>query len=406
VGCVKQVHCPFIFRNGSDIEAQVVDLLIQEGANCKFQPSKRVDARRQQLRQSADIIVQSLHNLLDPYITKHLRRISRILVDPCTTLTWGLTTNNCQNFVNQLLKGPEFETLFPRASTVPDALLPYILSFGNQIMPKDSEMQQKNSFVRAFLNEARRKVDLITFLDLVCDQQPTFEFMHELLLRQTGFDNDETQARWINSLWLFPRDSMSILDSHLYRGPRKYYTAAGKALSSNDWILNRLRLLRQVDVFYSLVGAAGASVGSVLGNQGSSQEIVPLYAKVVMPHALIYGHIRADETIRIEKLQQGYRYIISNRKIPMWLPHKSQNPLQRLCAWLHNSTEPGHNTSEKNTHGSVRRRLAAYLASGPSSTSTISNFITKESAEYSKGKYWAGRYGDNIVITLQYHGDA
>jgi len=151
-----------------------------------------------------------------------------------------------------------------------------------------------------------------------------------------------------------------------------------------------------------LVGAAGDAITALFMEPGDifSQEKRPLYERVVMPHGLIYGHVRADESVAIDRLGNGYRYVISNRKIPAWLPHRSQNPGQRFLGWLHNTGASDGNTESR----SRRQRAAANLAVEHHDALLVPNLVDEQSVKFSRGRYWAARYGDNVAISLQYHG--
>jgi hypothetical protein len=180
LGCVKHVYGAAFsgyLKSSAPKEAALINVLIREAEKCRFKPSKTVTARRRQLRRSAEEIVRLLQQLLDPEVDKYLRRISEVLLDPKTKLSWNMWTNNCQKLVDRLLRGKDFEYVFPRLpkdfgirtdyETDGDFPWPrYLISFGDRIEGVDLSPYQPNSVVRRFCQSKRIECDLIEFLEL------------------------------------------------------------------------------------------------------------------------------------------------------------------------------------------------------------------------------------------------
>lgn len=72
-------------------------------------------------------------------------------------------------------------------------------------------------------------------------------------------DTETTKTSLVDALWSLPRDSVSILHTHLLRGSSQYSDAEQKALTKKQWVQNRLRVLHQLDVFASLTGGLAAA---------------------------------------------------------------------------------------------------------------------------------------------------
>lgn len=82
---------------------------------------------------------------------------------------------------------------------------------------------------------------------------------------------------------------MSLLQLHILRPSSKHYTAENTPLKLQEWLENRLRVFRQLDLFASLAGGFGAAVLEVLNS-------IPQALKdLAIPHARIYGTAHASE---------------------------------------------------------------------------------------------------------------
>jgi len=82
---------------------------------------------------------------------------------------------------------------------------------------------------------------------------------------------------------------MSLLQLHIFRPSSKYYTAENTSLKPQEWLENRLRVFRQLDLFASLAGGFGAAVLEVLNSNPQALK------DLAIPHARIYGTAHASE---------------------------------------------------------------------------------------------------------------
>ena len=96
----------------------------------------------------------------------------------------------------------------------------------------------------------------------------------------------------LDALWALPRDTMSILQFHVLRPSCKYSSCENLALSREEWIENRLRLFRQMDLFASLAGGFGAAVVEVVTKNPQS------LATLCIPHARIFGTAHVLDHVR------------------------------------------------------------------------------------------------------------
>lgn len=340
LGSVKRVYGA-AFSGYPDIDIakneETVRCFVRNAEACILPRSKSVTARYRQICRSAAIIVRSIRDLLNPLVDAHLRRLSKILPDKKTSLSWNIIGNNCQRLVNHLLKGKDFEYFFPRlqgdfgepagvssghATTWPR----YLLSFGDCLDGVHGSGQQINSLISLFSRRKRNQCDLIEFIELALSEKhkardfvadPDDCWHHsrwrELLLEpfesasqqdDTGIESQELRE----VLWDLPRDTFSILQSHLLRPVQRYRTSGGIALNKSEWILNRLRLFRQMDIVASLTGSLG---GAILEAFKLDRALI---SKVIFPKSRALGTIRADEVVRIIRpTKWTSAYFIANR---------------------------------------------------------------------------------------------
>lgn len=110
----------------------------------------------------------------------------------------------------------------------------------------------------------------------------------------------------VYALWSIPRDSVSILHTHIFRSVSKYSNAEHQALAKEQWVENRLRVLHQLDVFASLRGGLAAAL------MEQRIEKRHLLTKCDSPNAEIYGTMHADENI--VRAAQSRLLIITGRE--------------------------------------------------------------------------------------------
>ena len=315
-------------------EASVIEALVTAAEECSYPTSKSLQARHAQLSASTRRVMESLHRLLDYDVEVYLKRFASILLNPRFKLRWHLMGNNCQNFVDGLLKGKDFEYLFPR---LPERFLNdqvmrqslkfpwprYLISFHDQIDGLGTSRTRPQSVVRRFYKDNRDRCDLVEFARLAyghaaTDEAKDGEFNivgNELLLTPDVISDENAKEyglteKLLDDLWEMPRDSMSLLQSHLFRPAEKYSDHQGFALTGPEWLANRLRILRQMDLFASLAGGLGSALLAVFCSNPS------ILRELGMPHARVMGTCHADDVIFASQIAMSkvYSYVIRDKK--------------------------------------------------------------------------------------------
>ena len=338
LGSVKRVYGAAFsgyLEESVDNESAVVDAMVFSAASCEWNHSKTVKASHLKLRRSAEKVVARLHQLLDAEIGVHLGRITKRLLDNKATLSWHLVTNNCQRLVDTLLKGNDFEYTFPRlpkdfGSRPRDAegrcfgWPRYLISFGDRLDGQHYEGQQLNSIISTFCQRQRHQCDLIDHIELIPhrlqddrnNRVHESEEWHELRLapnRSGGADLTKRQPDMMmfDKLWELPRDTLSVLQSHLLRPTHRYRSCDGRIVDEGEWIENRLRLIRQLYFFSIFAGGLGAALLDILHREPS------VLSRVHIPKSHVFGTVRADEKVKVIRFTSRHTaYIIRNRHSP------------------------------------------------------------------------------------------
>jgi hypothetical protein len=307
------------------VEGDIIDSLVRASETCRFNYTKTIASQSRKLRWAAVEIVSLVKRLYEQETDKYLQRVSNILADPKTNISWG-PVNNCQKFVDQLLQGKDFEYIFPRLpkgfgeqssrDVWKGISWPrYLISFGDRIEGDWRSLRQPNSIVGKFIQNKYVQGDLIEFLELRMlqtqkhkkrNQDNMFESLEELVLVTPKLGSTSSSAAVMEALWELPRDTLSILQFHLLRTPQRYCTTTGQSLTHKQWMESRLRLFQQLDVFSALTGAFGSALLSLFSRKPD------LIAKVTIPKSRVYGSARADEKVRILRLSPvNIIYVVS-----------------------------------------------------------------------------------------------
>ncbi len=314
-------------------EAAVVDALVSAAASCEIKPSKTITAFLLRLHRSARIVVDSLHELLDNEVNVHLRRISKRLMDPKTNLSWNVTTNNCQRLVQVLVRGKDFEYLFPRlpkdfgsrdiTSEYMNYGWPrYLISFGDRLEGPQNVVGQPNSIVANFCRRNGHENDLIDTIELLQhhfqnvrkDSVKESASWQELRLAPSGPEDTDLVSEkrdnvMFEKLWEIPRDSLSVIQFHLLRPSHQYQNRCGKMLGRLEWIENRLRLLRQLHIFSAFAAGFGAALLYMFHQKPY------LLLRIRIPRSQVFGSLRADERVAVIRSIPGrVIYFIWNRR--------------------------------------------------------------------------------------------
>lgn len=292
----------------------MIDLLVEEANKYGAIPkTKSATGKAELLKEAARRIKCSLKDCLGSEVDKHLDRIARILVEKQMAKGWNMWTNSCQWLVMRLLDGKDFESIIPRFVDKPEEADEesvrwprYLISFGPNIEGFNQSFYQPSSMITDFC-QSRPTIDydLIEHISLRLKESPEtlpaswihLSLCEAELTGKTGTDSPIS----MDALWAMPCDTLSILQFHLLRQPSKYE-------SEGNWSQNRFRVLELLDIFASLAGALGASLGALLSRDSK------FLSQIIVPSARVFGNILATEHVRIVRLSSRWvGYDITNR---------------------------------------------------------------------------------------------
>ncbi|KAL9024576.1 MAG: hypothetical protein Q9196_006420 [Gyalolechia fulgens] len=326
--CVKRIYGAAFSgypTSACGLETIVLDNFVLEAGKCIFRPSKTVAARRRQLLSSAARVCGLIKDMIGVEVRKYLQLIADSLLEPKSSLTWGMLTNNCQRLIDRILKTKDFEYIFPRLPkgfhSLPQSEVRehfqwprYLISFGHRIEGEEISIQQPNSCVTKFCEWGSTTGDIIDFLVLEINDtktkngNPSFKDLKELAL-VTPHPNTQSYREIVeDALWDLPRDSLSILQFHLSRSHAKYYTISGRQFDGAAWIDGRLRVLQQLDIIGCFTGALGSALIDLFHREPE------MVSKVTIPKSRIFGSLRADEKVRLIRSGPFVTYIIFQRR--------------------------------------------------------------------------------------------
>ena len=308
-------------------EKAVVDLLVSVSESFKFNASKLITTQYKALRSGAAVILAALAELIGPEVHSHLERFAARLLNPKTALRWNLHTNSCQNFANKLLRG-DFNGLYPMAPGRPSSAKHlalcsdhpwsrYLFCFKNTIdSPQYWNLSmQCRSIVWQFYGWSRDNCDLIEFTELMIrrQSQDTRKALEVLLLNTPNKVSDaKGKVDIANALWNLPRDSLSLLQTHLLRRPEKYCNAEGLALTKEEWVLNRLKVLQQLDIFACLGGGLASAW------LAQFEQYPEDLRELIFPDSEMYGTLRADEQMVTIQLGPMNMRTVKGRSFDGW----------------------------------------------------------------------------------------
>ena len=133
--------------------------------------------QRELLDRAVDKVMKELYKLLDQEVNIHLKRLAKKLTDPKTVLKWHPRSNSCQQFVDTLLEGEDFEHLFP---LFPKDFMTsedtrklsgfdwprYLISFNDHIDGLAAIGSQDKSVISKFCRAIRDRCDIIDLAEL------------------------------------------------------------------------------------------------------------------------------------------------------------------------------------------------------------------------------------------------
>lgn len=344
LGTVKRVYGAAFsgYQEGETArELEFLDALLPAARKCGFGPVKSLRARSKGLNNAARRVFKPLNDLIGPNVDRHLRRFARILMSPQVNLSWQIIFNSCQKFVDTLLRGKDFECVLPRllkeitnssqdednddrTSTRPR----YIISFGDRLDVTHIFGRQHNSFITRFSQRRKIQADLIDFIELshhgeeekTTEPRGLIDACNEILLKPTEPDPRPVSIRpldvaSLDAPWDMPRDTLSILHFHILRPFHMYQNSQGKMLKKDEWIVNRLRVLRQLDIFASLAGGLSSALSDLFHRDST------LLWRIIIPKSRVYGTLRADERVRIVRpTPWNITYFVFNLQAPDLAP--------------------------------------------------------------------------------------
>lgn len=314
-----------------DMELEVLRTFILAADDCILEG--KILHQRQELSRAATRVMGQLRSLIGHEVNLHIERLASRLMENDITLKWHPQKNSCQQFVDSLINGEDFEhlfPLFPKGFALHEAVRNcaefdwprYLISFNDHIDGIAALNFQPKSILSKYCQGTRDRCDIIDFLELEAREAQqegqkrnkkekwhiqldkliissngshgAIQVCDELLLGCTDkvdCGTKEITEEILDGLWELPRDTMSLIQFHLLRPSTKYSNSQNQPLAADDWIDNRLRLFRQHDLFASLAGGFGAAVIDVLSHNPW------ILNHLAIPHARVYGTAHASENI-------------------------------------------------------------------------------------------------------------
>jgi len=315
-------------------EKAVVDLLVTVSSCLILDPSKSAATNHKTLHSAAAVVLHALQDLIGHGVHTHLERLSAKLLQRETVLRWNPRSNSCQHFANTLLDG-DFTGLYPQPSHRPslDSEGPpsasrecpwarYLFCFKARIDPPQvyRNNTQHRSLIWQFYETSRSNLDLVEFVEQTlarrsADPSPSWP----ILLQRPPSDvpeadpsNPPKKSLLADAVWELPRDTLSLLQTHLLRRRERFSSPQGYALTKSDWIFNRLRVLQQLDIFACLAGGMGSAWLAQFAQHPEDLR------ELVFPHAEMYGTMHASERIKTVQLGRVRVARVYGREGRMW----------------------------------------------------------------------------------------
>lgn len=314
LGCTKMVYGG-AFSGHADVfrgeEERIVACFVEEAVSYQYLASKNVAENSRRLRQRSSSIVQQIRAVFETEINSYLRKFAETLSDHNTPLRWDLNDNNCQGFAQKLLRNLETANLFhplPENYFSNDAVKGkkewpwprYLLSFGQHIdTPMALLRPQVKSLIWRYYHAKRDYCDMIEYAEQFRTTRKLSVFptdTWEVLCDEDGAIGNESKinqdSTLTDALWTLPRDTLSIIQTHLMRDRSRYTDAVGRRLNHHYWIVNRLRILHQSDLFSCLCSSL---LSALLAEAGTKpDEVLFQYS---FPSAEMHGMLHVKEGV-------------------------------------------------------------------------------------------------------------
>lgn len=313
-------------------EKTVIDLLVTVSETLTLDPSKSAAVNHKTLHSAAVVVLKALQELIGTGVDAHLERLTAKLLQRETVLRWNARSNSCQNFTNTLLRD-DFTGLYPeviqRQNLAREASAPqdcpwarYLFCFKDRIDPPQvyRNNTQHRSIIWQFYETSRNNLDLIEFTERTLernssDNSPSWDILlqrPQLPSEKPCAADKQPKSTIADSLWELPRDTMSLLQTQLLRRRERFSSPAGYALTKGEWILNRLQILQQLDIFACLAGGMG------LAWLAEFKEYPEDLRELVFPHADMYGTMHASERIVVIQLGRVKVARVYGRERRVW----------------------------------------------------------------------------------------
>ena len=294
------------FREG---EQEIIKCFIEAADSFQYLPGKSVAANRKRLFRHSTLVVGKIQELFGSEVEIYLQHFANAISSLSTPLRWDLDTNNCQHFTRNLLNQLDVSTLFHRfpinyfnnEAVKKKKQWPfprYLLSFGSDIdTPIALLRPQVRSLIWNFYHQKRDDCDMIEFAEQfrtkACPAPTdTWEILcDEDVISEYGATTRIHRLSMVDALWAIPRDTVSILQTGLMRSWARHSDNEGRSLSPRQWVLNRLRLLHQLDIFASLCSGLAATILRDLGKD------VEHLSRYYFPTAETFGTLHSSEKV-------------------------------------------------------------------------------------------------------------
>jgi hypothetical protein len=341
LGSVKKVCGGAFFGHNmhfAEGEQTVIDGLVKAKSIFKLKRESAgwVAFARSNLHKVARPVIEAIRDTFGGQVDVYLKHFAKILADKDNRLDWDVRDNNCQAFATNLLQGLAIHGTFhgmPKAfpndehvRNANDWSIPrYSMCFGSHIdTPLALLRPQPRSLIWNFYHKHRNNCDLIEFGEAYRRKPCAFPTSAWQLL--DGYENTEvSEVSLVNALWTIPRDSISVLHTHLLRDSSKYSSLKQKLLTREQWVQNRLRVLHQLDIFASLSGALSAAL---MEQRIEKRQII---AKSKHPLAEDYGDLHVGESYKTVDAY-GISFTLLSGRERNWHKQEWKHLIKKLVA--------------------------------------------------------------------------
>jgi hypothetical protein len=250
LGCGKKV-CGGAFSGHNahfaEGERAAIRCLLDAGSTFQMDVKSvgRVARSRKRLHEVSQPILDAIRKTFGHEISLYLQHFAKVLADRGNHLKWDPRRNNCQIFATALLKGLPIQGIFhllprnfPHEEEVrnkKDWPFPrYSLSFGPSIdTPMALLRPQPRSILWNFYHKKRDNCDIIEFGEAYRTKPCAFPTEPWEVLDGIE-DTGRKEISLVDALWSIPRDSVSILHTHLLRGASQYSNPEQRALTKSS----------------------------------------------------------------------------------------------------------------------------------------------------------------------------